>query len=145
MYTAIDYCKIMEHLIQRWKVADLRGLTPRAAEAQDFVCSLPPRILRLAERKTGACVRGSWVGLPMEMCGFKDVVAVAQPSTALPLLVNDAQCPCCLPRCCRAQGQSQEARSQVQLAARALPDHLKQLALAPLIRSSFDSQHSARL
>lgn len=53
MYTAIDYCKIMEHLIQRWRVADLTGLNPKAAEAQEFVCNLPARIRRLAERKAG--------------------------------------------------------------------------------------------
>ncbi|KAL4444903.1 hypothetical protein ABPG77_003953 [Micractinium sp. CCAP 211/92] len=51
VYTAIDYCKIMEHLIQRWRVADLTGLNPKAAEAQEFVCNLPARIRRLAERK----------------------------------------------------------------------------------------------
>lgn len=46
-------CKIMEHLIQRWRIADLTGLNPKAAEAQEFVCNLPARIRRLAERKTG--------------------------------------------------------------------------------------------
>ncbi|KAL4448078.1 hypothetical protein ABPG75_005297 [Micractinium tetrahymenae] len=51
VYTAVDYCKIMEHLIQRWRVADLTGLNPKAAEAQEFVCNLPARIRRLAERK----------------------------------------------------------------------------------------------
>ena len=43
--------QIMEHLIQRWRIADLQGLNPKAAEAQEFVCNLPARIRRLAERK----------------------------------------------------------------------------------------------
>lgn len=57
VYTATDYCKIMEHLIQRWDVAHLTGLNPKAAEAQDFVCNLPARIRRLAERKAGELAR----------------------------------------------------------------------------------------
>ncbi len=43
----------MEHLIQRWRIADLTGLNPKAAEAQEFVCNLPGRIRKLAERKAG--------------------------------------------------------------------------------------------
>ena len=58
----------MEHLIQRWRIADLVGLNPRAAEAQEFVCNLPARIRRLAERKSGELRRrggggsGGWAG-----------------------------------------------------------------------------------
>lgn len=76
MYTAIDYCKIMEHLIQRWRVADLIGLNPKAAEAQEFVCNLPARIRRLAERKAGeqtSCRTG---------CGDQWGVGERQPDAA---------------------------------------------------------------
>ena len=52
----------MEHLIARWQVAGLRGLNPKAAEAQEFVCNLPARIRRLAERKTGERGVGLWRG-----------------------------------------------------------------------------------
>lgn len=38
---------------QRWRIADLTGLNSKGAEAQEFVCNLPARIRRLAERKTG--------------------------------------------------------------------------------------------
>lgn len=51
VYTAQDYCSIAEHLIGRWRIADLQGLTPKAAEAQEYVMALPPRIRKLAERK----------------------------------------------------------------------------------------------
>lgn len=37
----------------RWRIADLQGLTPKAAEAQEYVMALPPRIRKLAERKAG--------------------------------------------------------------------------------------------
>lgn len=51
VYTAESYCGIMEHLIQRWDIANLRDLNAKGAEAQEFVCTLPTRIRRLAERK----------------------------------------------------------------------------------------------
>lgn len=52
IYTARDYIEITEHLLRIWDVAHLPGMTGAAAEAQDFVCGLPKRYARLAERKT---------------------------------------------------------------------------------------------
>lgn len=49
-YTAADYADIMEHLIRRWKVEHITGLSSEAEAAQQYVCSLPPRIRKLAER-----------------------------------------------------------------------------------------------
>lgn len=51
VYTAMDYVKIMEHLIQRWNISQITGLTDEAAEARDYLCSLPERFRRLAERR----------------------------------------------------------------------------------------------
>ena len=45
-----DYASILEHLVERWEVTDLKNLTPEAEQAQQYVCSLAPRIRRLAER-----------------------------------------------------------------------------------------------
>lgn len=54
--------QIMEHLVQRWRIADLTGLNSKGEEAQEFVCNLPARIRRLAERKAGELVWcGGWV------------------------------------------------------------------------------------
>lgn len=50
VYTASDYVSIMEHLIKTWKVESLTGLSRDAQRAQDFVCNLPQRFRRLAER-----------------------------------------------------------------------------------------------
>ena len=47
--TARDYADILEFLVQRWKVADLTGLSGEGRRAQDFVCTLAPRIRRLDE------------------------------------------------------------------------------------------------
>lgn len=45
-----DYANILQHLIGRWEVETLTGLSSKAEAAQQYVCSLPPRIKRLAER-----------------------------------------------------------------------------------------------
>ncbi len=41
VYTFADYIGIMEHLIEHWDVAHLKGLSGLAAEAQNRVCRLP--------------------------------------------------------------------------------------------------------
>lgn len=68
VYTAADYIKIMEHLIQRWDVPSATGLNAEAAEAQEYLCNLPERFRKLAERrekkKTGGKrlnVKFSWL------------------------------------------------------------------------------------
>ena len=68
VYTAKDYISILKHLIKRWKVEGLTGLTPEARQAQDLLCSLPARFERLAKHKSKkvtdtppAQVQFSWV------------------------------------------------------------------------------------
>lgn len=51
VYTAEDYCRNVEHLIERWNVNGLTGLSEKAQEAQEFVCALPNKVRRLAEIK----------------------------------------------------------------------------------------------
>ncbi|MQM14971.1 hypothetical protein Taro_047907, partial [Colocasia esculenta] len=53
VYTARDYADILEFLVGRWKVEDLAGLSGEGKRAQDFVCTLAPRIRRLEERAQG--------------------------------------------------------------------------------------------
>lgn len=45
-----DYASILEHLIQRWELEGMQGLSSEAQQAQEYVCKLPPRIRRLADR-----------------------------------------------------------------------------------------------
>lgn len=52
VYTPRDYCSIMDHLIDRWNVPNLVGLTPEAEEAQQYLCKLPERIRSISDRKT---------------------------------------------------------------------------------------------
>jgi acyl-[acyl-carrier-protein] desaturase len=57
VYTAHDYVDIMEHLIERWDVAHLTGLNAEGIEAQEYVCTLPARFRKLAERKEAKFAR----------------------------------------------------------------------------------------
>ncbi|XP_010245830.1 PREDICTED: stearoyl-[acyl-carrier-protein] 9-desaturase 6, chloroplastic [Nelumbo nucifera] len=68
VYTADDYADILEFLVGRWKLEKMEGLTSAAREAQDFVCTLAPRIRRLQERADERArkmqpqsVRFSWI------------------------------------------------------------------------------------
>ncbi|BBN03565.1 acyl-[acyl-carrier-protein] desaturase [Marchantia polymorpha subsp. ruderalis] len=49
-YTARDYADILEHLVARWNVPKIEGLSGEGRRAQEFVCTLAPRIRKLDER-----------------------------------------------------------------------------------------------
>lgn len=68
VYTAGDYADIMEHLVKAWKVETMQGLNDEGRRAQEYVCKLPPRIRKLADRvqaqkaKSGPkSVKMSWI------------------------------------------------------------------------------------
>lgn len=64
VYTARDYAQIIEDLIRTWDVDHLAGLAGEAAEAQDYVCGLPARYEKLAQRFSAAAKtrhRFSWI------------------------------------------------------------------------------------
>ncbi|KAG6732823.1 hypothetical protein I3842_01G196300 [Carya illinoinensis] len=50
VYTARDYREILEHLVVRWNVEKLTGLSGEGREAQGYVCGLAQRIRRLEEK-----------------------------------------------------------------------------------------------
>ena len=50
VYTTVHYAQIVGHLVETWDVGNLKGLSGDAAEAQDYLCNLAPRYLKLAER-----------------------------------------------------------------------------------------------
>ncbi|AEE54335.1 acyl-ACP desaturase [Haliscomenobacter hydrossis] len=50
IYTTWDYAKIIEHLVEFWKIENVTGLTGAAAKAQVYLSKLPERYLRIAER-----------------------------------------------------------------------------------------------
>ena len=50
VYTAIDYADILEHLVNRWDLKNLEGLSSTAEKERDYICKLPERYRKLAER-----------------------------------------------------------------------------------------------
>ncbi|KAJ8649716.1 hypothetical protein MRB53_002739 [Persea americana] len=67
MYTGNDYVDILESLITRWNVDKVKaGLSGEGRKAQDYVCNLPPKLRKLAERaqaiaKASPSVPFSWI------------------------------------------------------------------------------------
>ncbi len=50
IYTAWDYAKIVEHLVEYWKIDQLSGLTEAGEKAQNYLAKLADRYLKLADR-----------------------------------------------------------------------------------------------
>lgn len=50
VYTAIDYADIIQHLVDHWKIGELTGLSSEAEKEQEYICRLPDRYRKLAER-----------------------------------------------------------------------------------------------
>lgn len=49
VYTTGDYADIVEHLVKRWGIPNLKLSSGAAAEAQDYLCKHSERIRRLAD------------------------------------------------------------------------------------------------
>lgn len=50
VYTALDYADIIEHLVNHWKIGELTGLSSEGEKEQEYICRLPNRYRKLAER-----------------------------------------------------------------------------------------------
>jgi len=50
VYTAIDYAEIIDHLVKRWDLETLEGLSSAAEKEREYICRLPERYRKLAER-----------------------------------------------------------------------------------------------
>ena len=50
VYTALDYAEIIKHLVKRWDLENIEGLSPEAEKERDYICRLPDRYRKLAER-----------------------------------------------------------------------------------------------
>ncbi|MGK3746298.1 MAG: acyl-[acyl-carrier-protein] desaturase, partial [Bacillariaceae sp.] len=50
VYTAIDYAEIIGHLVDRWDLENLEGLSSEAEKEREYLCKLPARYKKLAER-----------------------------------------------------------------------------------------------
>lgn len=50
VYTAIDYAEIIRHLVDTWDLEHLEGLSAEGEKERDYLCRLPDRYRKLAER-----------------------------------------------------------------------------------------------
>ena len=68
IYTPFDYANILEKLIQYWGIENLTGLNDKAEAAQQYLCSLPERYRKVAERFAGKVSSEqyafSWLDVP---------------------------------------------------------------------------------
>ena len=63
VYTTKDYAEIINNLVNGWNIAKLNGLSDVAAKAQDYLCNLSERYLKLASRFSiaGTNMKFSWI------------------------------------------------------------------------------------
>lgn len=68
VYTSFDYADIVDHLIRLGGISDQKGLSAEGLAAQEYLCTLPDRVRRLAERTASKVKKGparlgrfSWV------------------------------------------------------------------------------------
>ncbi|WP_163515223.1 acyl-ACP desaturase [Gelidibacter japonicus] len=50
VYTSADYVDILEKLIKRWDIGNIKNLSDEAEKARDYLMKLPDRMKRLADR-----------------------------------------------------------------------------------------------
>mmetsp|Transcript_91009 Transcript_91009/g.136329 ORF Transcript_91009/g.136329 Transcript_91009/m.136329 type:complete len:410 (+) Transcript_91009:187-1416(+) len=50
VYTALDYADIIRHLVERWDLENIEGLSSEAEKEREYLCKLPDRYRKLAER-----------------------------------------------------------------------------------------------
>ena len=50
VYTSADYVDILEKLISRWEIANIKNLSDDGEKARDYLMKLPDRMKRLADR-----------------------------------------------------------------------------------------------
>jgi len=50
VYTALDYAEIIKHLVSHWDLENIEGLSSEGEQNRDYLCKLPERYRKLAER-----------------------------------------------------------------------------------------------
>jgi len=63
VYTVTDYADIISNLVNGWNIENLKGLSDMAAKAQDYLCNLSERYLKIANRFSfaGSAEKFSWI------------------------------------------------------------------------------------
>lgn len=58
IYTPSDYADILERLVVHWDIGRLQGLSDKAEAAQQYLCGLPDRYRKVAERFANRVTKG---------------------------------------------------------------------------------------
>lgn len=63
VYTASDYADIIAHLVKKWNLPNLKGLSHEAEKAREYLCKLAPRYQKLSRRQkpTNDPIDFSWI------------------------------------------------------------------------------------
>lgn len=64
VYTAFDYADIIEHLVKRWDLTELDGLSSDGEKDRDYICKLPDRFRMLATRAANKAKRATQDPVP---------------------------------------------------------------------------------
>lgn len=65
VYTALDYAEIIEHLVKEWDLENLEGLSSSGEKERDYLCKLPTRYRKLAERSMNKAKKATEDEIPM--------------------------------------------------------------------------------
>lgn len=66
IYTALDYAEIIGHLVKQWDLENLEGLSSEGEKERDFLCKLPTRYTKLAERSMNKAKKASEDEVPTQ-------------------------------------------------------------------------------
>ena len=66
VYTALDYADIIEHLVKQWDLENLEGLSSSGEKERDYLCKLPTRYRKLAERSMNKAKKATEDEIPMK-------------------------------------------------------------------------------
>jgi acyl-[acyl-carrier-protein] desaturase len=59
VYTALDYAEIIQHLVKTWDLENLDGLSSEGEKEREYLCKLPERYRKLAERSMNKAKKAS--------------------------------------------------------------------------------------
>jgi acyl-[acyl-carrier-protein] desaturase len=66
VYTAIDYADIIRHLIKTWDLENLEGLSSSGEKEREYLCKLPDRYTKLAERSMNKSKKATDDEVPLQ-------------------------------------------------------------------------------
>ena len=66
VYTALDYAEIIEYLVGRWDIENLDGLSAEAEKDREYLCKLPIRYKKIAERAMNKSKKATEDDIPVK-------------------------------------------------------------------------------